>query len=212
MKNFMKLNIENIEKYVHPCLITMTGKSGAGKTLLAQQLSRELKIFLLSNDYIRTYFLNRSQLERKEIEKEVLRINSERLIKLMISHTPFVIDRDFNTKNELVLINRVAHLCGYMPIHIKINSCDEENIRRIQNRKVSYQKRDFTIIGDNTAYSTPFTEEDYFQIKKRKPRLVKDFPFDYELNNTETEEKFIEQSIKVIEDMKEKRLIKQKSK
>lgn len=208
----MKLNIENIEKYKQPCLITMTGKSGAGKTLLAQQLSRELKIFLLSNDYIRTYFLNRYQLERKEIEKEVLRINSERLIKLMISHTPFVIDRDFNTKKELVLINRVAHLCGYMPIHIKINSCDEENIRRIQNRKVSYQKRDFTIIGDNTAYSTPFTEEDYFQIKKRKPRLVKDFPFDYELNNTETEEKFIEQSVKIIEDMKEKRLIKQKFK
>lgn len=205
MEKFIrKIQLHNIEKYQTPCLITMTGKSGSRKTLLAQQLSRELKIFLLSNDYIRTYFFEEQKMTRSQIEKEVLRINTERLLKLIISHNSFVLDRDFNQKKELVLSNKFAKICGYIPIHIKINSYDIANIKRIQNRKLNHSQRDLTIIGDNTSYSSPFSEADYKKINISKPRMEQDFSFDYVLDNYGPEEKFIEESTNIIHSIKKK--------
>lgn len=100
-------------------------------------------------------------------------------------------------------------MCGYIPIHIKINSYDRENIKRIQNRKLNNFQKDLTIIGDDTSYSSSFSEEDYFQIMQSKPRMEKDFSFDYVLNNYGTEEKFIEKSTDIIHSIK-KKLIKKK--
>ncbi len=210
-ESIRKIQLHNIEKYQVPCFITMTGQSGAGKTLLAQQLSRELKIFLLSNDYVRTYYLQCQKMKnRRQIEREVLKINSERLMKLMINRASFVLDRDFNHQRELILSSKLAKICGYIPIHIKINSCDEDNIRRIQSRKVNYQQKDFTIIGDNTAYSSPFSEEQYFEITKTKPRMIEDFPFDYVLNNEGTEEQFVEKASQIAKEIKQEKLVRQK--
>lgn len=209
-KNFIdEMNIENAVKLDKPYVVLLSGLPGSGKSFLAKQLSKRLKIFLLSSDYIRNYYYqftdDYSEEKRREIEEKVLKINEQRLIKLIENKVPFVFDKDFNKEKSINKFILDYHINDYFEIiKIKVNSSDEHNIERIQHRKMDYKKIDSDIIGDNTSYHSSYSKEVYYEIKERKPQELANNYFDYVIDNNTTIEEFEKQIVSLINDIKKK--------
>ena len=85
---------------------------------------------------------------------------------------------------------------------VKINSNDHDNLMRLSKRKIDFDFKDELIIGDNSNYSGSFSEETYQVIKERKPILMTDDFFDYNLINTGSLSYFDSQINDTIEDIK----------
>ena len=64
---------------------------------------------------------------------------------------------------------------------------------------IDYNKKDNSVIGDNTFYSDNFEEEEYFKIKARKPLELSENNFDYIINN---DEKYLDNILDLIKDIK----------
>lgn len=212
-KDFIKeMNLSDIKKHSRPCLITMTGIPGSGKTDLAKTLSRKLKIFLLSNDYIRNYFYQFTDKPTKEeklrIQQQVIQINEQRLIKLLLHRISFVFDFGQNSLASLYIFKTLAKIFRYELIKIKlISDNDNENIKRIEQRIMNYDNVDSSIIGDNVDYSISFSAETYYSVKERKTNSIPDDYFDYIIYNNNTKEEFENKIKKLIDIIKEDRLI-----
>jgi adenylate kinase family enzyme len=210
-KNFIKeMNFRRTIKYKKPCIITMSGLPGSGKTPLAQALSRKLGIYLLSTDYVRNYLFvqanNCSDEERIRIQAIVKRTNFMRLNKLLLHHVSFVFDKDLNTKHQFIKFILLSKLLKYELIKIRINSNDDNNIDRINKRVFDLEKIDDSIIGDNVSYSSPYPESVYYEIKQRKPQDLDGVAFDYTIDNNGTMEDFNESIEKVINDIEKTKL------
>ncbi len=60
-KNFVKeMNIKKAIKYKKPLIITLSGAPGSGKTVMAKGLSKNLGLYVISSDYVRNYFTQKS--------------------------------------------------------------------------------------------------------------------------------------------------------
>ena len=201
--------IDRAEKYDKPFIIIISGNPGSGKTLLAWNLSKYLKIVCLSNDYIRNKIYQnvilKNEETRLEVEKLVKDTANKRLEKLFSLRTSFVYDMNVNNKNQLDEWIKYARENNYQLIKIKINSKDIDNIKRIEKRTLDYNKKDSSVIGDNTFYSDNFEEEEYFKIKARKPLELSENNFDYIINN---DEKYLDNILDLIKDIKLKVLTK----
>ena len=203
--------IDRAEKYDKPFIIIISGNPGSGKTFLAWNLSKYLKIVCLSNDYIRNKIYQsvilKNEETRSEVEKLVKEIANKRLEKLFSSRTSFVYDMNVNNKKQLDEWIKYARENNYQLIKIKINSKDIDNIKRIEKRTLDYNKKDSSVIGDNTFYSNNFEEEEYYKIKARKPLELSENYFDYIIGN---DEKYLDNILDLIEDIKLKVLTKKK--
>ena len=201
--------IDRAEKYDKPFIIIISGNPGSGKTFLAWNLSKYLKIVCLSNDYIRNKIYQnvilKNEETRSEVEKLVKEIANKRLEKLFSSRTSFVYDMNVNNKKQLDEWIKYARENNYQLIKIKINSKDIDNIKRIEKRTLDYNKKDSSVIGDNTFYSNNFEEEEYYKIKARKPIELKDNVFDYIIDN---DKKYLDNILDIVEDIKLKVLTK----
>ena len=201
--------IDRAEKYDKPFIIIISGNPGSGKTLLAWTLSKYLKIVCLSNDYIRNKIYQnvilKNEETRLEVEKLVKDTANKRLEKLFSLRTSFVYDMNVNNKNQLDEWIKYARENNYLLIKIKINSKDIDNIKRIEKRTLDYNKKDSSVIGDNTFYSNNFEEEEYYKIKARKPLELSENDFDYIIGN---DEKYLDNILDLIEDIKLKVLTK----
>ena len=197
------------EKYDNPFIIIISGNPGSGKTLLAWTLSKYLKIVCLSNDYIRNKIYQNVILKNEEtrlvVEKIVKDTANKRLEKLFSLRTSFVYDMNVNNKKQLDEWIKYARENNYLLIKIKINSKDIDNIKRIEKRTLDYNKKDSSVIGDNTFYSNNFEEEEYYKIKARKPLELSENDFDYIIDN---DEKYLDNILDLIEDIKLKVLTK----
>ena len=197
------------EKYDNPFIIIISGNPGSGKTLLACTLSKYLKIVCLSNDYIRNKIYQNVILKNEEtrlvVEKIVKDTANKRLEKLFSLRTSFVYDMNVNNKKQLDEWIKYARENNYLLIKIKINSKDIDNIKRIEKRTLDYNKKDSSVIGDNTFYSNNFEEEEYYKIKARKPLELSENDFDYIIDN---DEKYLDNILDLIEDIKLKVLTK----
>ena len=197
------------EKYDNPFIIIISGNPGSGKTLLAWTLSKYLKIVCLSNDYIRNKIYQNVILKNEEtrlvVEKIVKDTANKRLEKLFSLRTSFVYDMNVSNKKQLDEWKNYARENNYQLIKIKINSKDIDNIKRIEKRILDYNKKDNSVIGDNTFYSDNFEEEEYFKIKARKPLELSENKFDYIINN---DEKYLDNILDLIKDIKLKVLTK----
>jgi len=207
--SFVKnMAIRDVAKYKRPLIITMSGAPGSGKTYVARQLSKQLNIYLLSNDYVRNFFYqdvnDYSEEKRIEVQKKVESIQIKRLLKLLLTRTSFVFDRDCNTLKDFEKISKYIKLMNYKLIKIKINSNDSDNIDRISRRVTNYDYIIEGVIGDNVEYSTAFDETEYYQIQQRKPQTISDDYFDYVINNSKGLSEFDESINAVIEDIKVK--------
>ena len=201
--------IDRAEKYDNPFIIIISGNPGSGKTLLAWTLSKYLKIGCLSNDYIRNKIYQnvilKNEETRLEVEKLVKDTANKRLEKLFSLRTSFVYDMNVNNKKQLDEWIKYARENNYLLIKIKINSKDIDNIKRIEKRTLDYNKKDSSVIGDNTFYSNNFEEEEYYKIKARKPLELSENDFDYIIDN---DEKYLDNILDLIEDIKLKVLTK----
>lgn len=201
--------IDRAEKYDKPFIIIISGNPGSGKTLLAWNLSKYLKIVCLSNDYIRNKIYQnvilKNEETRLEVEKLVKDTANKRLEKLFSLRTSFVYDMNVNNKKQLDEWIKYARENNYLLIKIKINSKDIDNIKRIEKRTLDYNKKDSSVIGDNTFYSNNFEEEEYYKIKARKPLELSENAFDYIIGN---DEKYLDNILDLIEDIKLKVLTK----
>ena len=197
------------EKYDNPFIIIISGNPGSGKTLLAWTLSKYLKIVCLSNDYIRNKIYQnvilKNEETRLEVEKIVKDTANKRLEKLFSLRTSFVYDMNVSNKKQLDEWKNYARENNYQLIKIKINSKDIDNIKRIEKRILDYNKKDNSVIDDNTFYSDNFEEEEYFKIKARKPLELSENKFDYIINN---DEKYLDNILDLIKDIKLKVLTK----
>ena len=203
--------IDRAEKYDKPFIIIISGNPGSGKTLLAWTLSKYLKIVCLSNDYIRNKIYQnvilKNEETRLEVEKLVKDTANKRLEKLFSLRTSFVYDMNVNNKKQLDEWIKYARENNYLLIKIKINSKDIDNIKRIEKRTLDYNKKDSSVIGDNTFYSNNFEEEEYYKIKARKTLELSENYFDYIIGN---DEKYLDNILDLIEDIKLKVLTKKK--
>ena len=201
--------IDRAEKYDKPFIIIISGNPGSGKTLLAWNLSKYLKIVCLSNDYIRNKIYQnvilKNEETRLEVEKLVKDTANKRLEKLFSLRTSFVYDMNVNNKKQLDEWIKYARENNYQLIKIKINSKDIDNIKRIEKRTLDYNKKDSSVIGDNTFYSNNFEEEEYYKIKARKTLELSENYFDYIIGN---DEKYLDNILDLIEDIKLKVLTK----
>ena len=201
--------IDRAEKYDKPFIIIISGNPGSGKTLLAWNLSKYLKIVCLSNDYIRNKIYQnvilKNEETRLEVEKLVKDTANKRLEKLFSLRTSFVYDMNVNNKKQLDEWIKYARENNYLLIKIKINSKDIDNIKRIEKRTLDYNKKDSSVIGDNTFYSNNFEEEEYYKIKARKTLELSENDFDYIIDN---DEKYLDNILDLIEDIKLKVLTK----
>lgn len=204
--------IDRAEKYDKPFIIIISGNPGSGKTLLAWNLSKYLKIVCLSNDYIRNKIYQnvilKNEETRLEVEKLVKDTANKRLEKLFSLRTSFVYDMNVNNKNQLDEWIKYARENNYLLIKIKINSKDIDNIKRIEKRTLDYNKKDNFVIGDNVFYGNSFKEEEYFKIKARKPIELTNNDFDYIVDNNMSKEEYLEKIINIVEDIKLKMLTK----
>jgi len=215
-RNFVKeMNYSQVLKYKKPCIITLSGLPGSGKTTLAQEISRKLKIYLLSNDYIRnhyslTKYYNEEQ--KAHIQSIILKINSERIYKLLLHHVSFVLDMGFNAKEQFDKFVLISKLLKYELIKIKINSSDEDNINRIGQRIFDLNTKDDNIVGDNISYSCSYPSSIYYEIKERKPPMLDGVNFDYIIDNMVDKQEFDQNIDQVIKNIKTSKLIVKKYK
>ncbi len=214
--NFInEMDTSRVTRYVKPPLITLSGAPGSGKTELARELSRQLGVFLLSNDYVRNAYLKtvssdlNSEEERLRIQSYIKRINLERMLKLLIGRVPFVYDADLNTFRDNKKFELLAKFFRFELIRIRLSSSgDKENLRRIQGRVLDLEDRDMSVIGDNMRYSGPYDESAYNQILLRKPDILSTTFFDYHIFNIKDLDFFLEQINAVVEDINTMRLTK----
>lgn len=211
MKNkfLSEMDTSGVIRYVKPPLITISGAPGSGKTELARELSRQLGIFLLSNDYIRNSlykeFLIESEQEGLAVQTCVCKTNMERMAKLLFRRIPFVFDADVNSLSMYKKFELIAKFFRYELIKIRIESSgNEENLRRIQGRVLNLEDRDPSIIGDNMRYSGSYSEEDYRNILLRKSEVLPRSYFDYYLCNIRDYSFFLDEINSVINDMNAK--------
>lgn len=193
-KDFInKSQLKKTTKYNIPAIIIMNGYPGSGKTYLTRNLSHELGVFVLSNDYVRTYCYVKFgySSESKKNKRLVASINKIRLANLLLHKISFVLDADINSLECLEQLILISKVFGYSLINIKIESNNDfNNIERIQNRIMDFQKYDDLVIGDNVNYSTAYSSTEYFDIKQRKPRVIDDCYFDFIITNDDTLSEF----------------------
>lgn len=195
-----------IKDYEQPFIVTMTGFPGSGKTHMSRQISRQLKIFLLSNDFIRNYYTKniKSNISADSLKTRlfVKRVNVQRFLILLEHRKSFVYDAGLSSLGRIKIMSIASKIFRYKLIKVKINSNDHDNLMRLSKRKIDFDFKDELIIGDNSNYSGSFSEETYQVIKERKPILMTDDFFDYNLINTGSLSYFDSQINDTIEDIK----------
>ena len=194
MKNFideMEKEVGRVKEYIPPIAILITANAGAGKFELARKLSRELSIYLLSNDYVRNYFYKTPEdLENDEIKHKVEEVNDERLSFLISHRISFVYDHNIHNMDCYDEVHKKLHNQGFKVFKIRIRSNDNYNIKAIRERKMDYDKKDLSVIGDYVYYARSYSEDTYWKLKQEKKITLEDDWFDYVIRRDDDEDKF----------------------
>ncbi len=186
------MKLDNIKKYSNPFVIIITGYDGENKLKLARDLSKKLKIFLLSNDYVRNYYLTNG-LDYKNVQDKVKDINDKRISILKNNQLSFVYDMNFNNKDCFEKVN------DYNVVKIRLYTDDNKNVKSIMLRKYEPDKIIDEVLGDNTKYESAYDENTYYEIKERKKITLDDSYFDYIIREEDSLDEKINNIVKDIE-------------
>ena len=134
-------------------------------------MSRELSIYLLSNDYVRNYYYqlaeDTSEETRLDIQDKVSEVNNERL-KFLISHRiSFVYDYNVNNIDCYEEIHKKLHNNSFKQFKIRIHSDDNYNIKSIHDK----QKKEITL-DDSWFDYVIYRTDDEKQFKKDMGEVV----------------------------------------
>ena len=212
--NNTKLNkfvLDKTVKYKIPCVITLSGLPGSGKTTCAKVLSKNLKVFIISNDFIRHKYMDKEKeiddKERKKVERKILLLNFKRILNLYFNKSSFVLDKDANSIDKFKMFELLNKLFKYQMIKIKINSTDDsKNLDRIKNRLNNNISLNEGVIGDNIDYKHCYSPKTYYEIKSRKPQLLEDDFFDYVITNDGDFETYLSNLEEICEDILVKKM------
>lgn len=184
------------KQYKAPFLILITGEVGSGKSLVAQLLSKELSLYLINGDYIRSLILEikpQEDITTNENRDLVNEVSIDEMLYCIKNNYSVVLDRNQSNQKGLDAIKRK---CNLVPILIKIISSDTENIKRVEERN---QKQDLRIehYGHPETVSLVKSKEAYKRIKKIKKYDIPNTSYDYVLDtNVSLEE--LENNVKQI--------------
>jgi len=206
-----KFVLDKTVKYKIPCVITLSGLPGSGKTTCAKVLSKNLKVFIISNDFIRHKYMDKEKeiddKERKKIERKILLLNFKRILNLYFNKSSFVLDKDANSIDKFKMFELLNKLFKYQMIKIKINSTDDsKNLDRIKNRLNNNISLNEGVIGDNIDYKHCYSLKTYYEIKSRKPQLLEDDFFDYVITNDGDFETYLSNLEEICEDILVKKM------
>lgn len=189
--------LEEAAQYVNPFVILMHGEAASGKTTIAKQLSKELKICLVSHNYIRNYFYLNGYDNFDEIQSKTKDITEKRIQYLKEHQISFVEDYNWNRMEDKKKLDAL----GYQVITIHIISDDAVNLERSQLNKMDFLNRTDSVIGDSGDYSHEYSKEDYELFQKRKVSDIEE-QYDYVIDNRGSLEALDIQVQKVIEQIK----------
>ena len=186
MKEKVKKMIEekrvNPQKtYQHPFLILLTGNVGSGKSLVAQILSKELNLYLISGDNIRNIIKDlypEINLDIPEVRQTNNIICLEEMKYCINNKYSIILDRNVSSQDDLSYIEEKIDL---PIIFIKIISSTKEDIKRVKKRN---QQQELIIphYGHQDSRSGVVTEEEYNKIKERKIYDLDNSIYDYFIN------------------------------
>lgn len=200
IKDFINdVNYEDAKPYNPSFLVTIAAYDGKRKLDFARLTSSKLKTFLLSNDYVRNYYLSKG-FSSSKVEDLVRNINEQRLKLLKDNKISVVFDANFNNDEsyERVLGD------GYQVIKVKIETNDVDNVREITKRNYEPSKVIKGVIGDKYQYESSYDENTYYEIKRRKQINLPDECFYYVIKDYETEEEFNNKAVLVIGDIEKR--------
>jgi adenylate kinase family enzyme len=206
-----KFVLDKTVKYKIPCVITLSGLPGSGKTTCAKVLSKNLKVFIISNDFIRHKYMDKEKeiddKERKKVEIKILLLKFKRILNLYFNKSSFVLDKDANSIDKFKMFELLNKLFKYQMIKIKINSTDDsKNLDRIKNRLNNNISLNEGVIGDNIDYKHCYSPKTYYEIKSRKPQLLEDDFFDYVITNDGDFETYLSNLEEICEDILVKKM------
>lgn len=166
------------ETYQNPFLILLTGNVGSGKSLVAQILSKELNLYLISGDNIRNIIkdlypeINLNILEVRQTNNIIC---LEEMNYCINNKYSIILDRNVSSQEDLSFIEKKIDL---PIIFIKIISSTKEDIKRVKKRN---QQQELIIphYGHQDSRSGVVTEEEYNKIKERKVYDLEDSIYDY---------------------------------
>lgn len=169
------------ETYQNPFLILLTGNVGSGKSLVAQILSKELNLYLISGDNIRNIIkdlypeINLNILEVRQTNNIICLEEMKYCINNKYS---IILDRNVSSQDDLSYIEEKIDL---PIIFIKIISSTKEDIKRVKKRN---QQQELIIphYGHQDSRSGVVTEEEYNKIKERKIYDLDNSIYDYFIN------------------------------
>lgn len=169
------------KQYEIPFLILLTGEVGSGKSLVAQLLSKDLGLYLISGDYIRNIIFSitpHTDITTPENRALVNEIALEELVYCIKNHYSSVLDRNISSQKDMDFIK---DKCNIETILIKLISSDTENIKRVEQRK---NKPDLEIehYGHKETKSGVVTKEEYNRIKENKIYDLADNKYQYFLD------------------------------
>lgn len=201
-----RIEIERIiptKQYEIPFLILLTGEVGSGKSLVAQLLSKELGLYLISGDYIRNIIFSitpHTDITTPENRDLVNEIAIEELAFCIKNHYSSVLDRNVSNQKG---IDFIKDKCNIETILIKLISSDTENIKRVEQRK---KKPDLEIehYGHKETKSGVVTKEEYNKIKARKVYDLEDDKYQYFLDTNVALEELTKNIEKIADEIKRK--------
>lgn len=169
------------ETYQNPFLILLTGNVGSGKSLVAQILSKELNLYLISGDNIRNIIKDlypEINLDIPEVRQTNNIICLEEMKYCINNKYSIILDRNVSSQDDLSYIEEKIDL---PIIFIKIISSTKEDIKRVKKRN---QQQELIIphYGHQDSRSGVVTEEEYNKIKERKIYDLDNSIYDYFIN------------------------------
>ena len=155
-------------------------------------MSIKLKIFLLSNDYVRNYYLTNGFDYNKT--QDLVKSTNEKRMKILIDKGFYLVfDMNFNDESCFEKTK------GYNVIKIKLSSSDDDNINSIIKRNYEPQNIINGVLGDNVKFESPYDKDTYYEIKARKKIELDDSNSDYVIKEDDLLEDKINEIVNEIE-------------
>ena len=159
---FGEMFFDKTSEYDRPFCIVIDGLSSSGKTYLAKELAKGLKLYLLGSDYVRYCYYKALKDEVPEtmklIRHTVDEIDMERIYILCANRVPFIFDGNQRDRSVYESMSKPLAMGGYDQVRIYINSNKSKCFDNLKKRRVGFVDFDELVMGDFLFYNPPLLQ------------------------------------------------------